>query len=690
LIRAFRSPNGIYKIEVNDPLPSIDVEFLSAEEINSNELLSKLGLRLEVTKDNILIEKRLDIRDHVVGLGEKAFELDRKRYSYVMYNVDARAYGKFSDPLYLNIPFFIVVRKGEVKGYFINSASKLIIDVGYKEYDKLRVIVPEESVEFYVIEGKDIEEIIEKYTSLTGKPFLPPKWAFGYMISRYSYFPQDRVVEIVKEFIREGFKVSGVFLDIHYMDNFKLFTWNPERFPEPKKMIEELHSLGVKVITIVDHGIRVDQNYEVFKQGLGKYCETREGEIFTGKLWPGIVVYPDFFREDVREWWAELIAKWLSQGVDGIWLDMNEPTDFSRYLALKEFSERLGVRMKEDRFLLTFPDEVVHVYKGKRVEHRKVRNAYPLYQAMATFEGFRKAKRDEAFILSRSGYAGIQKYAFIWTGDNTPSWEDLKLQLQLVLGLSISGVPFVGIDIGGFQGRSPLVDNSLELLVRYYQLALFFPLFRTHKSMNGIDIEPIFLPSYYKEKVKRVIETRYKFLPYLYSLALEAHEKGHPILRPLFYEFNDDEYFKIEDEFFVGKHILYAPLLTREDKRNVILPKGNKWYDFFGNRILKEEVVKNSDELPIYIRENSIVPLDDEIIVFGKEGKFKIYNGTEVILKDNEITFSSDINVNRFRIITEEEVNKVLINGEEVKFTKDLHSIIVETKGKAVRKVMIK
>ncbi|MCH4816261.1 MAG: alpha-glucosidase MalA [Saccharolobus sp.] len=657
---------GIYKVVIGEPFPPI--EFPLEQKISSNKSLSELGLTIIQQSNKIIVEKSLDLKEHIIGLGEKAFELDRKRKRYIMYNVDAGAYKKYQDPLYVSIPFFISVKDGVATGYLFNSASKVIFDIGLEEYDKVIVTIPEESVELYVIEGPRIEDVLERYTELTGRPFLPPMWAFGYMISRYSYYPQDKVVELVDIMQKEGFRVAGVFLDIHYMDSYKLFTWHPKRFPEPKKMIDELHKRNVKLITIVDHGIRVDQNYSPFLSGMGKFCEIESGELFVGKMWPGTTVYPDFFREDTREWWAGLISEWLSQGVDGIWLDMNEPTDFSRAIEIRDVLSSLPVQLKDDRLVTTFPDNVVHYLRGKRVKHEKVRNAYPLYEAMATFEGFRTSHRNEIFILSRAGYSGIQRYAFIWTGDNTPSWDDLRLQLQLVLGLSISGIPYVGCDIGGFQGRSfSEIDNSLELLVRYYALALFFPFYRSHKATDGIDTEPIFLPEYYKEKVKDIINLRYKFLPYLYSLAVEASEKGHPIVRPLFYEFmEDDDMYRIEDEYIVGKYLLYAPVITKDENRTVILPK-SKWYDYWSGDIYKgKTVIKSSNDLPIYIREDSIIPLDNnEFIVYGKSS-FRSYDGTEIISSEDGIGFSSEVYVSSLTLISEKTINKVLVNNKEL------------------------
>lgn len=665
---------GIYKIIVNDPFPPVEFPFEGKE---SEKDLSFFSLNITESEGNIVIEKDLDIKEHVLGLGEKAYELDRRRGRFIMYNVDAGAYDKFSEPLYLNVPFIITVKHGVAKGYFINSASKVIFDIGFEDYGKIKIKIPEPSVEIYYFEGPTVEKVLEQYAELTGKPFLPPIWAFGYMISRYSYFPQDKIVKLLDELKEEGFRVSGVFLDIDYMDSFKLFTWDRNRFPDPRRFIDEVHSRGVKVITIVDHSVRVDQNYNVFISGLGKYCEMSSGELFVGKLWPGNSVYPDFFREETRDWWSGLISSWLSQGIDGIWLDMNEPTDFTKVQEILDIFKDTPIQIKDNRFYTTFPDNVVHYLRGKKVPHSQVRNAYPYYEAMATFEGFKKAGRDEIFILSRSGYAGIQKYAFVWTGDNTSSWDQLRLQLQTVLGLSISGIPYVGIDIGGFQGRLSKVENSPEILLYMFRLAMFFPFFRTHKAKDGIDVEPIYLPYYYKEKVRDVINTRYKFLPYIYCLAKEAHETGHPIIRPLFYEFPEDEdTYRIDDEYMLGKYVLYAPQLG--ESRVVYLP--GKWFEFSTGEERSGWVKTNAD-LPIYIRENSVVNLDgNDLIALGNS---KLKCEIEIEKKGNIITFSKPYFVNT---LVTDKVEKVITDGNEVK-AEDFGALSKVKINKEVRKV---
>ncbi|BCU69951.1 alpha-glucosidase MalA [Stygiolobus caldivivus] len=669
---------GIYKVTINEPFPPLDLQFNGNK---SQKSLADLGLDVTTEGGYLVIEKELHLKEHVLGLGEKAVELDRRRRRYVMNNTDPGIYQKFHDPLYINIPFMISVVEGKATGYFVNSASLLVFDIGFEDYGKVRVKVPEEGVELYILEGPTIEKVLERYSLLVGKPFLPPKWAFGYMISRYSYYPQDKIVELIDLLKGDGFPVEAVFLDIDFMDSFKLFTWHKKRFYDPAKFLNDVHSRGVKVVTIVDHSVRADQNYEVFASGLGKYCELDTGELFVGRLWPGNCVYPDFFRQDTREWWSKLIADWLSQGVDGIWLDMNEPTDFSRIDAINQVFRGTPIQVKDLREYGRFPENVVHYFKGKKVPHNRVRNAYPYYQAMATFDGFKSAGKGEVFILSRSGFAGIQKYAFVWTGDSTSSWDQLRLQIQMVLGLSISGVPYVGIDIGGFQGRNQKeIDNSPEMLMRQFQIAMFFPFFRTHKAPDGVDTEPIYLPSYYKEKVKKVIETRYRFLPYMYCLAEEAHETGHPIVRPLFYEFQEDEdTYRVDDEYMLGSWVLYAPVIYPQmEVRKSYLPVKAKWADFWTGEVLQGWVDSRND-LPVYIREGSVIPLSEgDFIVYG-EGSITV-EGVSVRSSGKKVTFSKPYRLGKL-LVYGLGPERARADGKEVEVVREGKVTVVRVDG---------
>jgi alpha-glucosidase len=639
--------NGkVIRVFINNPQHKVDFPFegkdTSIEGIRQIKILESDSPFQEGQK-GLLIKIPITLDDHIYGLGEKAYELDRKRMRLQSWNVDVggafEKYGWHDDPMYVSIPFFIVVSPEYAKGYFINSPSRIIFDFGVYEYDKINIFVPDDSLEFFIINGDSVEEIIENYANITGKPFLIPEWALGYQISRFSYYPQDYVLEIAKRH-QKGFRITSVYLDIHYMDRFKIFTWDKERFPDPKRLSNDLQTLGVKLITIVNPCVNVNQNYKEFKEAIeeGILVDSPKG-VFVSSMWPGNCAWIDFFNEKAREWWKEKIKWWVKEyGVGGIWLDMNEPTDISA----------------KNNMLSLALDSIHHTDKGD-AKHFHVRNAYPYYQAMATYEGLKEAGL-EPFILSRSGYAGIQKYAAIWTGDNYQEWEDLKLQTVLILGLSISGVPYVGCDLSGWNARSiKAPPDDLELITRYFETALFFPIFRSHKTINGIDQEPYNLPSIYSERIKNLINLRYRFLPYLAALARESSETGHPILRPLAYRYwKDNEVYKIDDEYLVGDYLLYAPYLEKVRERDVYLPEG-KWISFWSNEEYEgKKWIHVSGDLPIFVRFNSVIPLDAgdgiDLMVYGN-GRIKLYDGSVVEYNNGKVTASKV------------KINKIIVKG---------------------------
>ncbi|MFQ1020753.1 alpha-glucosidase MalA [Tardisphaera saccharovorans] len=588
-----------HRISINNPKPVVRFDFSGAPD--EQKLIANLGLSFKEQEDSLTVTKPLGIDEHLFGLGEKAFELDRRRTRVVMWNTDAYGYRWGTDPMYVSIPFFISIENGKARGFFFNSPSKMTFDFGITRYDQVIVTIPQLELELFVFDGPSVQEVVEQYVELTGKPLDPPLWAFGYQASRYTYFPQDYVIDIIKKHKEKGIDLAAIYLDIDYMEKYKDFTWG-ESFPEPKRMLEEAHRTGVKVVTIVDHAIRAEQGYEPFLSGMGHFCELQDGNLYVDRMWPGTCVFPDFFNDGCRNWWGSEIRKWAEQGVDGIWLDMNEPATLTQ---------------EHD-----FRGPVVHkLDDGRKIRHELVRNAYPYFEAMSTYEAL-KTITDKPFVLSRAGYAGIQKYAMIWTGDNSSTEEAIPLQLSLVLSLSISGIPFVGCDLGGFAGRS-----NPSLVLKYYRAALFFPLYRNHKEKSGNDQEPFSF--YNEEEIKEAIALRQKFLPYIYSLAREAHETGHPIVRPLLYEFQDDpKTYGILDEYMVGSGLLYAPQIY-EGSRKVYLPKG-KWADFWSCKVIEGPAWISSDmPYPIFIREGHVIPTEGEAKAFGT-GSITLYDGSEL------------------------------------------------------------
>ena len=419
---------------------------------------------------------------------------------------------------------------------------------------------------------------------------MPPLWALGYHQCRWSYYPEAKVKKITNGFRENKIPCDGIYLDIDYMDGYRCFTWNRKYFPDPKKMIKELAADGFKTVVIIDPGIRVDDNYEVFKEGKKNryFCRRSDDYFMEGHVWPGRCQFPDFTNPEVRKWWGSLFDGLVEMGVAGVWNDMNEPAVFGSG---------------------TFPDDVRHQYDGYRGSHRKAHNVYGMQMVRATYNGLRKLmKNKRPFTITRAGYSGVQRFSSVWTGDNVASWEHLILGNIQCQRLSISGIPFCGTDIGGFSG-----EPDGELFTRWIQMGTFSPFMRAHSAGDTKEREPWSFGEPFTSINRKFIELRYRLLPYLYSVFWEHHRYGFPILRPVLMQ--EQEVYKNhfrQDEFTYGDKILVCPVLAPGQKtRNVYLPKG-KWYYFWTNQLVEGgqevEVTTPLETMPIFMKAGSIIP----------------------------------------------------------------------------------
>ncbi|MHB1440593.1 MAG: TIM-barrel domain-containing protein [Cuniculiplasma sp.] len=551
-------------------------------------------ISLVETTGGMEIRIPLKEEDHILGLGEKALPVERKRTRSIMWNYDSYNYELGTDPMYASIPFFMKIRDGKPEGFLINYTGKIVFDFGVEDYTHILITVNSKDFAFYVMEGDEPDQILRIYSEITGFPFHLPQWSLEHQISKYSYYPQERVEEVVNKYITTfgTNSVGAVYLDIDYMEDYKIFTHDKGKFPDMRGMINNFHARNVRVIPILDPGIKLDQNNEIFKKGIGKYVETPTGEIFTGDVWPGKCVFPDFFNSEGRDFWSESVSEFMKEGYDGIWLDMNDPS----------------VHHVDSR---TIAENSIHHRDGVKVRHSDVHNAYCLEEAKATFESLREGDK---FILSRSGYAGIQKYAAIWSGDGLSTFENMWLQIPLLTSLSISGIPYVGCDLGGFSGYS-----SPELILRFYQMGLFFPIYRNHKVKEGNDQELYVFDLYYKGRFKQILDLRHNLVSYLKWKAEEAAMYGKPIIRPLAYNFpREDGIFTIDDEYMVGMEFLLAPIVTRSsNRRELYLPDGI-WYEFNSTNIYSgKKRVSSEGDLPLFLRNNSVVIIGRKLLFFG-------------------------------------------------------------------------
>jgi alpha-glucosidase len=614
----------------------------------------------------IIFENILEKDDNIYGFGERALRLDRKFKKIRMWNLDQLDHLN-GGPMYKSIPFYISAKPGKNYGFFIDYAGYIFFDTSIEDSSKILIGANTNYLVCYIITGESIKDIIEEYIKLTGRPCMPPKWALGYHQSRWSYETQEEVLSMAKEFRKREIPCDAIYLDIDYMDNYKIFTWNKENFPNPELMIKQLHDLGFKVVTIVDVGIKEENGYFAYNNGIEKDAFIKSFNMkkyLKGTVWPGICVFPDFLRSSIREWWADLHKDFLNIGIDGIWNDMNEPaifyiidkvekliTDISNKFNNKKYDEininPIGTVVTSQSISGSLKNYIkIDAYhlddEGKIVDHNKIHNAYPLLECIATKRAFEKYKPNKRpFILSRSAFSGIQKYAAVWTGDNTADWLHLEISIPMLLNLGLSGVPFCGADIGGFYE-----DAEQELFVRWFQLGVFYPLFRNHSSKGTRRREPWTFKKPYANYIVDAIKLRYALFPYIYKLFYEAYERGYPIMRPLFFEFPEDkESYNINDEFMFGNSLLIAPITKPSiETRAVYLPKV-KWMNWKNKKIydpgwILEKVSIN--EIPMFIKENGIIITTDPINYIGEKKIDNIY--LETFLTKNASTIIYDDN----------------------------------------------
>ncbi|MGA2383301.1 MAG: glycoside hydrolase family 31 protein [Gemmatimonadales bacterium] len=495
---------------------------------------------------------------HYFGIGEEPFPLDRTGTILTLWNTDAGYRARQATPIYSSIPFYVAVNGARAYGVYFDDSYKSEFDFGAKLRNNVGYTAEGGELRFYLLPGPSVREVLAGYTRFTGRTPLPPEWALGFQQSRWGYFPDSELFRITHEFRGRGIPCDVLYLDIDYMDGYRLFTWSPQRFPDPRRMLADLRRQGMKVTTIVDVGVKVDSAYDVYRQllALNGYVTWPDGSPYVGKVWPGETVFPDFSLQRTRTWWGDMDSRLWQAGIAGIWDDMNEPANF---------------------YGGTLPD-VTMFGKGEREgSHLEYHNLYALLEARATYEGWRRLQPDRRpFIVTRAGFSGLQRYTSIWTGDNSADWEHLELAIQMVLGLGISGVPFAGADIGGFAGAP-----SAELFSRFLQAATFFPFYRTHSEFSAPAREPWAFGPVHTAANREMIRLRYRLLPQIYTAFYEHARDGRPVARPLVWEFQaDTAVYRIDDEFTFGDHLLVAPV-TREgqDTRPVYLPAG-RWYRY--------------------------------------------------------------------------------------------------------------
>ncbi len=562
--------------------------------INQDELGFHWEESYELGGDIVKLSKVSHNGESYYGLGDKPVHLNLKGKRLENWVTDSYAFGKHTDPIYKDIPFYIGLFNKKAYGIFFDNTFRSFFDFSQERRNVSSFWAHGGEMNYYFFYGPKMEDVVANYTDLTGKPYgLPPLWALGFHQCKWSYFPESYVKEITSNFRELRIPCDAIYLDIDYMDGFRCFTWNKTYFPDPKRMVKELKEQGFKTIVIIDPGIKIDYEYEVFREGLEQdyFCKRADGPYMKGKVWPGECYFPDFTRPDVRKWWGGLFKELIEDiGVSGVWNDMNEP-------AVMEVPNK------------TFPNDVRHDYDGHPCSHRKAHNIYGMQMARATYHGVKRfSYPNRPFVITRAAYSGTQRYSSTWTGDNVATWEHLWIANIQAQRMAMSGFSFVGSDIGGFAEQP-----EGELFARWIQLGIFHPFCRVHSSGDHGDQEPWAFDKSITNIVRKFIEIRYQLLPYLYTAFYHYITNGVPILKSLvMYDQEDNQTHYRTDEFIYGDKILVCPINEPNAKgRRMYFPRG-LWYHYWNDDIIEGQqerwVDADIDEMPIFIKEGAIIP----------------------------------------------------------------------------------
>jgi alpha-glucosidase len=538
------------------------------------------------------------------GFGERTRRFNKSGDSLDFCTVDVMAVWPHTywrddyDPTYVSIPLAILRAGGQCCGLYFDSPERLVMDCGQIRPGHFIVQAMDGHTHLYLLNGPTLRDVVRHFAALTGRPELPPPWAIGYHQCRWGYQTSEQFDALAQDFARHDLPLSSLWYDIDYMDQYRVFTWDKKDFPRPKKLSDGLKRQGIRSVAIIDPGVKLEPGYPVYESGkaAGIYCKTASGRDYVGQVWPGDTVFPDFTTGPGQEWWASQVARFLEDAsIDGAWLDMNDPST--------------GWCDTDDM-----------LFDNGKIPHSRYHNQYGHYMAKASRLAFEKLDpHRRPFLLTRSGFTGTQRYSAIWTGDNDSNWNHLRMSIPCTINLGLSGVAFNGPDVGGFAGNA-----TPELLVRWFQAGFLFPFFRNHSITNSKTQEPWQFGPDILERVRDVLHTRYRLLPYLYQCFFQNHLTGDPILRPLLYEFEERELENLDDQYLVGASLMAAPVVhsdqqgdfivaggVRRQLRHITFPAG-WWYDLTmgewieGGRTIRYAAAMS--EVPLFAREGAIIP----------------------------------------------------------------------------------
>jgi alpha-glucosidase len=543
--------------------------------------------------------KCLDPEDCFYGLGDKTGFLNKRGYEYENWNSDnPNAHNEDYHMLYKSIPFLMCKKKDAAYGLFFDNTFHSYMNLGKASEAYYSYEAEDGNLDYYFLGGKTLAGVIWNYTYLTGTTPLPQLWTLGYQQCRWGYENEHDIREVALKYRELEIPCESVQYDIDYMQQYKVFTWDEENYGKKGDLFRELGEKGFKPVVIIDPGTKLEPGYMMYEEGMEHdyFVKDADGEVYVNEVWPGEANYPDFGRQEVRDWWGEHHRFLTDMGVAGIWNDMNEPASFRGEL----------------------PPDVVFHDGDRTTNHAEMHNVYGHYMSKATSDGLKKLSPKRPFVITRACYAGTQKYACVWTGDNQSLWAHLQMMIPQLCNLGMSGFSIAGVDIGGFGA-----DTTPELMARWIEAASFSTFFRNHSANGSRRQEPWQFSDEVVDIYRKYVELHYRFLPYIYDLLYKGETTGLPVMRPLVLHYEDDkETYNLNGEFLVGESLLVAPVTEQgATKKMVYLPEGI-WYDYWtGERFTgKQYMVVDAplDHCPLYVKGGSILPMYENVQYVGE------------------------------------------------------------------------
>lgn len=641
--------------------------------------------------EQVTTYKRLQEGERFIGLGEKTGPLDKKGHGYENWNTDNFSYSPNADPLYCSIPFYIGIHHGLTYGIFFDNTYKSFFNFGASNNRFASFAADSGEMNYYFIYDYSVAEIIKQYTHLTGRMEMPPLWSIGYQQCRYSYYPDTEVLTLAKTFREKDIPSDVIVLDIHYMESYKIFTWSKRDFPKPHELLVELKALGFNVVVICDPGIKVEEGYHTYEDGVKEqiFMKYPDGTNYTGQVWPGWCHFPDFTNPKTRQWWKEQFKDLIKVGVTGFWNDMNEIATWGNML----------------------PENMEMDFEGNKTTVRRGRNVYGFQMARSSYEAAKSLlKNNRPFNLTRSGFSGIQRYAAVWTGDNVAYDEHMLLGIRIVSSLGLTGVAFAGYDVGGFVG-----DANTKLFARWISIGAFSPFFRGHSMINSRDSEPWSYGEEVEQISRNYIKFRYQLLPYIYSLFYEASQTGMPVQRSLAIDYTYDPKVyngQFHNQYLFGPYFLIAPVESNKEYVKVYLPEG-LWYYLYNGQKYKgnSEIIVECPlhKLPVFVKAGAIVPMqplkahtgevthtsilhiytgdsstfnfyeDDGLTFDYQKGEYALrklsYDNRKRMLWISKVEGNYTSSVKRFKLIFHglEDTYSINVNGEDLSLKRDIN-----------------